>query len=214
MGRAGERKTTDIEKNPTSAPQRSKGSPTSIRGRVKCTQSLSQGHCWQYRSISTNFVHAGSFEPEEGRGWVPHSTTLGFGSEKWAVFEIHPMGTASRHQEKLVWFRQKEPPRYVSLYNYYLAVCALPWATSTACSPLWPCPEEAGSGSVLPHHALSQARSSLPRHLESSVTRFKCFKILHFQSKNKQSQHCVTENALNTGALLLTVNRTWIPISN
>lgn len=109
MGRAGERKTTDIEKNPTSAPQRSKGSPTSIHGRVKCTQSLSQGHCWQYRSISTNFVHAGSFEPEEGRGWVPHSTTLGFGSEKWAVFEIHPMGTASRHQEKLVWFRQKEP---------------------------------------------------------------------------------------------------------
>lgn len=70
------------------------------------------------------------------------------------------------------------------------------------------------TGSVLPHHALSQARSSLPRHLELSVTRFKCFKILHFQSKNKQSQCCVTENALNTRVLLLTVNRTWIPIYN
>lgn len=123
-------------------------------------------------------------------------------------------GNSKQTPRETCMVQAKGAPRYVSLYNYYLAVCALPWATSTACSPLWPCPEEAGSGSVLPHHALSQARSSLPRHLESSVTRFKCFKILHFQSKNKQSQHCVTENALNTGALLLTVNRTWIPISN
>lgn len=114
------------------------------------------------------------------------------------------MGTASRHQEELVCLRQREP--LVTLYNYFLAVCALPWATSTAAPPA-AVATGGSSGSVLPHQALSQPRSSLPRHLESSVTRFKCFKILHFQSKNKQSQRCVTENALNTGVLLLTVNR-------
>lgn len=214
MGWAGERKTTDIDKKkknktkPTSAPQRSRGSSTSTHGRVKCAQSLSQRHCWQYRSISTNFVHPVSFEPEEGRAWVPHTTTLGFGSEERAVFEIHLHGNSKQTPREACMVEEEGAPGYVWLCNYYFAVCALPWATPTACSPLQQWPQEEGSGSVLPHHALSQARSILPRHLESSVTRFKCFKILHFQSKNKQSQRCVTENALNTGVLLLTVNRT------
>lgn len=44
------------------------------------------------------------------------------------------MGTASRHQEKPIWFRQKEP--LVACYKQnagvqcYLVISALPWATS------------------------------------------------------------------------------------
>lgn len=134
----------------------------------------------------------------------------GFHTEQhWdlAVFEIHLHGNSKQTPREVCMAEEEGAPGYVWLCNYYSAVRALPWATSTTCSPLQQWPQEEGSGSVLPHHALSQARSILPRHLESSVTRFKCFKILHFQSKNKQSQRCVTENALNTGVLLLTVNR-------
>lgn len=136
MGWAGERKTTYIDKNPTSAPQRSRGSSASIHGRVKCAQALSKEHCCQYRSISTNLVHPVSFEPEEGRAQVPQRTTLGFGSEKWAVFKIHLHGNSKQTPRETCMAEAEGAPCSVLLYNYCLAVGALPWATSTACSPL------------------------------------------------------------------------------
>lgn len=124
-----------MDKKTTSAPQRSRGSSTSTHGRVKCAQSLSQGHCWQYRSISTNLVHPVSFETEEGRAWVPHRTALGFGSEERAVFEIHLHGNSKQTPRETCMVEAEGASCYMWLYNYYLAVCALPWATSTACSP-------------------------------------------------------------------------------
>lgn len=214
MGWAGERKTTYIDKKPTSAPQRSRGSSASIHGRVKGAQALSKGHCWQYRSISTNLVHPVSFEPEEGRAQVPQRTTLGFGSEKWAVFKIHLHGNSKQTPRETCMVEAEGRPLFCVAVQLLLCCWCPALGYLHSLLPLWQCLQEEGSGSALPHHALSQARSSLPRHLESSVTRFKCFKILHFQSKNKQSQRCVTENALNTGVLLLTVNRTRIPIYN
>lgn len=116
--------------------------------------------------------------------------------------------TASRHQEKPMGSRQKLP--LVACYK--VSACNIT-RLLVSCPGLLPqlpsAPQrKVGTGLVLPHYALPQDRSSLPRHLESSATRFKCFKILHFQSKNKQSQHCVTKNALNARVLLHTVNRT------
>lgn len=135
MGCAGERKTTDTHKKPTSAPPRSRGSSASIRGRVKCAQSLSQGHCWQHRSISINFVHPVNFEPEEDRAWVPHRTTLGFGSEKWAVFEIHLHENSKQTPRETGVVGAERAPCYMSLYNHYWAVSTLPYLHSLL--PLW-----------------------------------------------------------------------------
>lgn len=104
------------------------------------------------------------FEPEEGRARVPHRTTSGFGSEKRAVFEIH-LHENSKQTLRETWLKAEGAPRYVSLHNYYLAVCALPWATSTARSPLGLCRVLARFYPAMPCHRPDRASHVTWSHL-------------------------------------------------